>query len=76
MSYCVVVTVGVMTHHDFDYDFDLLSGCRSCFYAGWQLGGRETDRPGYRQRAGCGGGPGSYPKGTVCNTDPEPRSDV
>lgn len=53
--------------------FDLSSGCRPCFYAGRQLGGRETDRPGYRQRAGCGGGPGSDPKGTICHIGPEPH---
>lgn len=43
---------------------DLFSGCRPSFHAGRQLGGGETDRSGYRQRAGCGGGPGSDPKGT------------
>lgn len=43
---------------------DSFSGCRSCFDAGWQLGGRETDRSGYGQRAGHGGGPGSDPQGT------------
>lgn len=47
---------------------DLLSGRWSSFYAGWQLGGRETDRPGYRERAGRGGGPGSHSKGTATQT--------
>lgn len=49
---------------------DLLSGCWSCFYAGRQLGGRETDRPGYRQGAGCSGGPRSDPKGNETHTEP------
>lgn len=46
---------------------NLSSGCWPSIYASWQLGGRETDCTGYRQRAGRGGGPGSDPKGTGPN---------
>lgn len=42
----------------------LCSGCRSCFDAGWQLGGWKAHRPSYRPRVGGGGGPGPDPKGT------------
>lgn len=52
---------------------DPFSGCRTCFDAGRQLGGREAGRPGYRQRAGCIGRPGSDPKGADQHTDPQPH---
>lgn len=43
----------------------LCSGCRSCFDAGWQLGGWKAHRPSYRERVGGGRGPGPDPKGTI-----------
>lgn len=51
------------------------SGCWSSFYAGRQLGGREADCSGYRQRAGCGGGSGSDPKGSIWHTEHKPHFD-